>query len=36
VRAVGAGLLGFKLLDVELMDIELTSQAGAKSGEGEF
>jgi hypothetical protein len=30
------GLPGFKPVDVELMDMEETSQAGAKSGEGEF
>jgi hypothetical protein len=36
VRDVGAELLDCKLLDSKLMDMELTSQAGAKSGDGEF
>jgi hypothetical protein len=31
---VGLALLEFKLVDVELLDMELTSRAGAKSGEG--
>jgi hypothetical protein len=34
VRGVGA-LLEFRLVELELMDME-DSQAGAKSGEGEF
>ncbi len=33
VRGVGLALLESEVVDVELLDMELTSRAGAKSGE---
>src|SRR6266852_967905 len=36
VRGVGLALLESEVVDVELLDMELTSRAGAKSGERRF